>query len=263
VSDHEPVPAGIDVTKPHVARVYDWVLGGKDNFAADREYAERMMTAAPEYPLVARANRAFLIRAVRFLAESGIRQFIDLGTGIPTSPNVHEVARSVDPAARVVYVDNDPIVAVHNDVLLAGDPGVATIQADIRRPDEILDHPDLRRLIDFDQPVGVLLVAVLHVIADEDGAGVVARFTEPMAPGSYLVISQVTSDSDPETVARAQEMTENTDIPVFFRSNAEIMEFFDGLEMVEPGLVSVTDWRPETESPRTRLIVSGGVGRKR
>jgi hypothetical protein len=256
--------ADIGVTRPHAARVYDFVLGGRDNFAADREYAAKVMTVAPEYPRLARVNREFLIRTVRLLAESGIRQFIDLGTGIPTSPNVHEVARAVDPSARVVYVDNDPIVAMHNAALLADDQRVVTIRADIRRPDEILAHAGLTSLIDFAEPVGVLLVAVLHVISqDDDPAGIVARFRERMAPGSHLVISQLTtSGSDSEAVAQTQAATANTPVPVFFRSSAEILRFFDGLDMVEPGLVSVAEWRAEAEPPPTRLTVAGGVGRK-
>jgi hypothetical protein len=263
VADPESAPPGIDVTKPHIARVYDWALGGKDNYAADREYAAKLMEFAPEYPMLARANRAFLVRVVRFLAESGIRQFIDLGTGIPTSPNVHEVAWSVDPSARVVYVDNDPIVAVHNDALLTAQEGVVTIKADIRRPDVVFDHPDMRRLIDLDQPVGVLFLAVLHLVADDDAARIVTTFQEHVAQGSYLAISHGTSDSDPKTVAQIREMSKKGPIRGYPRSNAEIRQFFDGLEMVEPGMVSVTDWRPETESPRTRLIWMGGIGRKR
>jgi hypothetical protein len=263
VADAESAPPGIDVTKPHIARVYDWALGGKDNYAADREYGAKLLEFAPEYPMLARANRAFLVRVVRFLAASGIRQFIDLGTGIPTSPNVHEVAWSVDPSARVVYVDNDPTVAVHNDALLAAQESVVTIKADVRRPDVVLDHPDLRRLIDLDQPVGVLCLAVLHLVPDEEAARIVATFREHVARESYLVISHGTSDSDPKTVAQIREMSKKGPIRGYPRSTAEIRQFFDGLEMVEPGLVSVTDWRPEMKSPRTKLIWVGGVGCKR
>jgi len=264
VVDEHPAHPGIDITKPHAARVYDWALGGKDHYAADREYGEQVIAAAPDYPRLARANRGFLERAVRLVAGSGVRQFIDLGTGIPTSPSVHEVATAVDPSARVLYVDNDPIVSVHNDALLATVENVRSIQADIRQPDEILAHPALRALIDFTEPVAVLLVAVFHVIPDSaDPAGIVARFTEFMSPGSYLVLSQLTSDSDPAAVAASKAATDNTPIPLAFRSREEILAFFDGFDLVEPGLVSVREWRPVAEAQPTGLIVLGGVGRKR
>jgi len=254
----------VDTTKPHAARVYDWALGGKDNYAADREYGERVVAVAPEYPRLARANRGFLVRAVRFLAESGIRQFIDLGTGIPTSPSVHEVARGIDPEARVVYVDNDPIVSIHNDALLATDKGLATILADIRNPESIIENEALRALIDFSEPVGVLLVAVFHVIEDEaDPAGIVATWRDRMAAGSYLVISQLTSDSDPEAVAEAKAATDGTSIPLAFRSTEQIGGFFDGFELADPGLVSVERWRPDIEvTSSTRMTVLGGVGHR-
>ncbi len=168
------VSAGIDTSTPNHARVYDYVLGGKDNFAVDREAAKKVLAVAPDTRRLARANRAFLVRTVRFVAESGIRQFIDLGTGIPTSPNVHQVARGVDASARVVYVDNDPIVVEHNHALLASDEGVVTIEADIRRPAEILGNPELEMLIDFDEPVAVLMVAVLHLVTGLGRRGAVA-----------------------------------------------------------------------------------------
>ena len=254
---------GIDITKPHAARVYDWALGGKDHYEADREYGEQVVAVAPEYPRLARANRGFLERAVGLVAGAGVRQFIDLGTGIPTSPSVHEVATAADPTARVMYIDNDPIVSVHNDALLANAENVRSIQADIRRPDEILGHPALRELIDFAEPVAVLLVAVLHVIPDSaDPAGIVARFTERLGPGSYLVLSQLTSDGDPEAVARSRAATQDTAIPLAFRPHREILGFFDGFDLVEPGLVSVHEWRPVAPAQPTRLVVLGGVGRK-
>jgi hypothetical protein len=263
VTDGQSAPPGVDITKPHAARVYDWALGGKDNYAADREYAAKVVAVTPEYPRLAKANRGFLERAVRLLAESGIRQFIDLGTGIPTSPSVHDVARDTDPSARVVYVDNDPIVTIHNDALLATEEGIHSFQADIRQPQEILGHPGLRTLIDFDEPVGVLIVAVLHIIPDaDDPAGIVSAFRERMPPGSYLALSQLTSDSDEEAVAQAQAATAGTAIPLAFRPREEIRRFFGGFELVEPGLVGVQEWRPDTLAPATRLTVLGGVGRK-
>src|SRR5512135_3427974 len=174
-------PPGNDPAQPAAARIYDYLLGGKDNYAVDRAAAERVLAVAPDQRQLARANRAFAIRAVGVLAEAGLRQFIDLGTGFPTSPSVHESARQADPSARVVYVDYDPLVHVHNTALLAQDDHVISVQADIREPEAILDHPDVTRLIDFGQPVGVLCVAVLHLIPDaENPWGIVARFRDRM-----------------------------------------------------------------------------------
>jgi len=170
---------GNDPARPAAARIYDYLLGGKDNYAVDRAAAERVLAVAPDQRQLARANRAFAIRAVGLLAEAGIQQFMDLGTGFPTSPSVHEAARRADPAARVVYVDYDPLVHVHNTALLAQDDQVVSVRADIRQPEAILEHPDVTRLIDFGQPVGVLCVAVLHLVRDsEDPAGIVARFRD-------------------------------------------------------------------------------------
>ncbi len=253
----------IDVTVPSHARVYDYILGGKDNFAADRKAAARILTVAPDTRQLARANRGFLVRVVRTMAQAGIDQFIDLGTGIPTSPNVHEVAQQVNPAARVVYVDNDAIVLSHNRALLATDAGVATVQADIRDPDAVLTHPDLRRLVDFDRPVGVLMVAVLHLVADEeDPAGIVARFAAAVHAGSHLAIAQFAADSEPEATAQALAVYENSPTPLTFRSRDQIQGFFRGLELLEPGVVDVHAWRSVTETDRTALRIAGGVGRK-
>lgn len=261
--DETAVPPGIDISRPHAARVYDWALGGKTNYPADREYGQRVVAATPEYPRLARANRGFLERSVRFLAESGITQFLDLGTGIPTTPSVHEVARMSEPTARVVYVDNDPIVSVHNEALLATDRGVSTLLADVRKPAEILDHPQVQRLIDFDRPVAVLLVAVFHVIQDRDDPdGIIRSLRDRLAPGSHLAFSQLTSDSDPEAVAQTEAATADSPIPVCFRSRERISGFFAGFELVEPGLVPVQQWRPVNQEPATRLDVLGGVGRR-
>jgi hypothetical protein len=259
----ERVPEGIDVTVPSSARVYDYLLGGKDNYAVDRAVAERLLSVAPDTGSVARANRAFLARAVRFLTAQGIRQFIDLGTGIPTSPSVHELAQEAQSSARVVYVDNDPVVKVHNDVLLAAYEGVTSIQADIRRPDLILADPDLRALIDFDEPVGVLFVAVLHFVSDKENAhGIVTGWRERLAAGSHVVISNSSAESDPETLHVLRKATENSPAQSTFRSHDELLRFFDGFEVVEPGLVPVQLWRPTTDSVPTRLVVEGGVARK-
>jgi hypothetical protein len=256
-------PARVDATTPNHARVYDYMLGGKDNFAADREAGDRLVAVIPDLPVLAHANRQFLVRVVRFLAEAGIRQFLDLGTGIPTSPSVHEVARSVDPSARVVYVDNDPIVVVHNHALLATDDGVITIEADIRRPKEVLSNPELQALIDFDEPVGLLLLAVTHLVAPaEDPGGIVATLRDQLAPGSYLALCQLAADSDPAGVAQFGEIYANSPVKITFRTRDEIQQLFDGFELLPPGLVDIPDWRPETKIRPTLMKVVGGVGRK-
>jgi SAM-dependent methyltransferase len=257
----EWTPPPVDGIKASPARAYDYLLGGKDNYAADRAAAEAMLTIAPDTRLVARANRAFLARAVRLLAKSGVRQFIDLGSGIPTSPNVHEVAREVHPDARVAYVDNDPVVIAHDRALLATDPGTTAIKADIRRPADVLTDSRLRKLIDFDEPVGILLAAVLHVIGDEDDpAAIVAKYCEHMAPGSHLVISHFSADSDAAAMAHASR---STHFKVAFRSRDEILRWFDGLELIDPGLVTVQHWRPDADMPRPKQMeITAGVGRK-
>ena len=256
-------PARVDATTPNHARVYDYILGGKDNFAADRAAGQRLTASAPDLPLLAQANRKFLARVVRSFAEAGIRQFIDLGTGIPTSPNVHEVARSVDPSTRVVYIDNDPVVVVHNHALLTTDDRVITIEADIRRPKEILGHPELKALIDFDEPVGLLFLAVMHLVAPaEDPAGIVATFRDQVAPGSHIALCQFAADSDPAGMARFDEIYANSPVKITFRTRDEIRQLFDGFELLPPGLVDVADWRPETETQPTSMKVAGGVGRK-
>jgi hypothetical protein len=244
--------------------MYDYWLGGHDNFAPDRIAALRVAEMSPELPLVARANRAFLGRAVRFLAgEAGIRQFLDLGAGLPTKGNVHQVAQAITPGARVVYVDNDPMVLAHSRALKTGE-GTAVIRADLRDPDTILGHPDTRRLLDFSEPLAVLFVAVLHFVGGPDAYAAVARFTGAAAPGSYLVLSHITGDPDPEAAAAFTTVYAGTANPNTLRSREEILGFFDGLEMLEPGLVPVHQWRPDDPGaahPRRAWMV-GGVGRK-
>jgi SAM-dependent methyltransferase len=253
---------GNDSARPAAARIYDYLLGGKDNYAVDRAAAERVLAVAPDQRQLARANRAFAIRAVGALAEAGLRQFVDLGTGFPTSPSVHEAARRADPKARVVYVDYDPLVHVHNTALLAQDDQVVSVQADIRQPEAILNHPDLTRLIDFGQPVGVLCVAVLHLVPDaEDPEGIVARFRDALGPGSYLALSQFASDSDPEAMAELRAVAAGTAVETHFRPRDRILRFFDGFELVPPGLTDVERWRQDGAAP-TRLKIAGAVGRK-
>lgn len=268
VGDDHPAPAGINPGVASPARMYDYYLGGKDNFAADRAAAEKALSVVPHGRSVARANRWFLIRAVDYCARQGITQYVDLGTGIPTSPNVHETARVLIPDTRVLYVDNDPVVTTHNRALLADkQDGVVAAEGDIRDPEGILASPELRQLIDFRQPVAVLLVAVLHFIRDqEDPAGIVRTFIDHMAPGSFLVLSHITSTGTrPEVVATIEEAYRGASAPAVFRTEDQIRAWFGGLELVEPGLVDTADWRNHhgirlAEPPALRILA--GIGRK-
>ncbi|WP_396453066.1 SAM-dependent methyltransferase, partial [Actinomadura sp.] len=251
----------VDQSKPSAARIYDYLLGGKDNYDVDRQAAEAVLAVVPDQRLLARANRAFVIRAVRYLAKSGVRQFLDLGTGLPTSPSVHEAVGEVA-AARVVYVDRDPVVKVYNDALLATTPGVTCLEADIREPDAILEQVRQQDLLDFDEPVAVLLAAVLHLVPDaEDPAGLVRRFCAPLVPGSHLVLSQFAAHSDPEAMAQLRAVADGTPVETYFRDREEVLRFFDGFELLPPGLVDVEQWRPDIEPLPTRLKITGGVGR--
>jgi S-adenosyl methyltransferase len=238
---------GIDPNVPNVARMYDYALGGKDNYEADRAAMEEIFRIAPAGRNVARVNRRFLGRAVRYLAKQGIRQFLDLGTGLPSVGNVHEVAKQVAPDARVVYVDRDPVVLAHARAMLAVDGNTIVVQADIREPRAILDHPDVRRLFDFSQPVGVLFVAILETIVDtEDPAGLIRAFTDSMAPGSYVAVCHLTSEGRPPTlVATFQQALSQGEAPILYRSRDEIAHLLDGFELVEPGLVRGSEWLPE------------------
>lgn len=255
-----------DVTTPSPARIYDYYLGGKDNFPVDREVAERALSVVPEGRELARANRGFLARAVGYLASQGIDQFIDLGTGIPASPSVHEVARLINRQATVAYVDNDTQVTVHNRALLAGHDGIAAVDGDVRYPAGIANDPDVLKVIDFSRPVGVLFVAVLHFVTDrENPRASVAYFRDLMAPGSHLVLSHITSDdSDPGAVSTIREAYEGAAAPAVFRTARQIGEFFDGFRLVAPGIVNVSEWRPASPEPVPAPAVRflGGVGRK-
>jgi hypothetical protein len=255
-----------DTTVPHPARRYDYWLGGKDNFAADRESGDAIAAAYPEVRIAAVENRWFLHRAVRFLAEeAGIRQFLDIGTGIPTSPNVHEIAQAADPSTRIVYVDNDPIVLAHARALLTSAPEgrTAYLDADLRQPDDILRNPDLRDTLDLTQPVALMMVAILHFILDDrDPYGVVARLVDAMPAGSYLVLSHVTYDFlPPATVAELNAANAARNVEFRPRSREEFTRFFQGLELVPPGIVSVAEWRAEdAPQPRPSAETTGVYG---
>lgn len=261
------IPTKVDVTKPSVARGYDYLLGGKDNFAVDRAFAQEWIDNAPGIVDEALENRAFLGRVVDYLAgEAGIRQFIDLGTGLPTQENVHQVAQRVAPGARVVYVDNDPIVLAHGRALLATNDATTVITADMRRPEQILADSDLRKLIDVDEPVAVLFISVLHCIPDaDDPAGIVGKMLEAFPPGSYLALSHLVSD-DPVAAEQLTAMMLAKTEWGRVRSPEETRAFFDGLELVEPGLVDVRQWRPRAAPGAPiedrNVWEYGGVARK-
>jgi hypothetical protein len=242
----------IDTTRPHQARIYDYWLGGKDNFAVDREAAERALAVYPGLRRGVRAQRAFLANAVEYLARAaGIRQFLDIGTGIPTASNTHEVAHGVDPAARVVYVDNDPMVLAHARALLTGStPGTTSyLDADLRDTATIL--AEAATLLDFREPIAVLLIGILQLIPDEDEPGtIVARLMEAVPPGSWLAIFHPASDILTEQMSEvARQVSARSATPTTLRSQAEVMRFFGGLELLEPGLVQVHRWRPGSPAP--------------
>ncbi|MEW2220290.1 SAM-dependent methyltransferase [Streptomyces sp. NPDC006990] len=262
-------PDQIDTTRPHPARMYDYYLGGKDNYEADRDAADRILTALPDVGVTARSNRDFMHRAVRTVVDSGVRQIIDIGTGIPTSPNTHDVARQVDPEVRVAYVDNDPIVAAYAGAKLTNSGNAGFVLADIRDPAAILDHPVTQDLIDFDEPVALVLLAVLHFVTDaEDAVGIVRSLTERLPAGSRLILSHGTADFNQSdgfgkvTKVYNEESTSSAQ----WRTGEEISAFFEGFELLEPGLVQLPLWRPDGPVPNgadlRRHMGYGGVGAK-
>lgn len=257
----------LDVDKPNVARVYDCLLGGEDNFAADRQAAASLLEAVPGAAVAARENRAFLARAVRFLTEeAGICQFLDLGTGMPTAGIVHEIAQAEDARqVRVVYADYDPVVVRHTNALLGGSLTAPVVRADLREPWDLFARPTVRTLINLAEPVAILLVAVLHFIDDrEDPWAIVNCYKDAMAPGSYLVISHFTADHLSADAARqAQAAYADASAPGVARSREQVARFFDGLSMVSPGLLDVGGWRPGViDAPLRPTVVYGGIGRK-
>jgi SAM-dependent methyltransferase len=270
VAETAPGLAGFDVARAHPARVYDVWCGGKDGFATDRAAAAKVAEVAPWVVAGARGNRAFVARAVKSLARQGIRQFVDLGSGMPSSSNVHQVAQRVDPACRVAYVDHDPIVLAHARALLAGDPGVVVVGGDLRNPDVILADPDLRALIDLTQPVAVLLAAVLHfVVSDDEAADITARIRDRVTPGSFLVLSHVADL--PDTAGRprrAAATTEGARVyrelagPFTLRAQQQIGALFDGFDLVDPGLVPANRWRPVRRKPGPAIPVLAGIGHR-
>lgn len=258
-------PAADATTRPNVARMYDYFLGGSHNFAADRAAAERVLEIFPETGMAAQTNRHFLRRAVRYAAAQGVRQFLDIGAGLPTQGTVHEVVRTVAPDARVVYVDYDEVAVTYARELLTDVPGTAVVQGDLRRPDDLLAHPDVRGTLDLDRPVAVLLLAVLHFVSDADDPwAAVARLRDATVPGSHLVLSHLTLDGiPPELAERGQSIYRNSSAPLVPRTHAETMRFFTGYDLVEPGLVETTRWRPDGDSELVDSHGYAGVGVRR
>jgi hypothetical protein len=260
-------PDDIDLDRPSASRVYDYFVGGMHNFEIDRQLARQIEAFTPNVAETMRANRDLLRRCVRFLVDAGISQFLDIGSGIPTVGNVHEVAQGREPSARVVYVDIDPVAVAHSRAILDGDPHTAVVQADIARPADILADPQVTQLLDFDQPIAVLLLGVLHFVGDDaDPAACVAGLREAVAPGSFLAITHATSDGQPAEVLEAQKLSGRTSTEIVLRSKDEIAGYFDGWSLVEPGLVQLPLWRPDSlddigEHPE-RSGAYGGVARK-
>ena len=268
-ADDFPGP-GIDTSRPHSARMYDYYIGGKNHFAADRAVADRALASWPAGRIGLRENRRFLGRVVRYLAaEAGVRQFLDIGSGLPTTKNVHEIAQAADPTSRVVYVDNDPMVLAHARALLASAPEgrTAYIQADLKSPLDILNSPVTRSVLDFGEPVALMLVAVLHFLQEEDKPeAVLSTLLDALPSGSYLAATHVTMEHDPVGVGGGQRAYLEAGLSMHVRDADEFAPLaFSGLELIPPGVVLVSEWRPDSHAPRpTPAEVSfyGGVGRK-
>jgi SAM-dependent methyltransferase len=243
-------PRSIDISVPSVSRIYDYYLGGSHNFEVDREAARKAMEFLPGLPKIMQANRAFMRRAVRFAAAEGITQFLDIGSGIPTFGNVHEVAQEASPGAHVMYVDHDPVAVAHSQAVLAGNATADVIAADLRKPQEILASAEVQRLIDVNRPVALLLVAILHFVEDaDDPYGAVAQLREALVPGSLLILTHASYEGiplPPERAEGAVDVYKDIRNPLIMRSRDEIARFFEGYDMVEPGLVPMPDWRPDT-----------------
>ncbi|MCC8246816.1 SAM-dependent methyltransferase [Saccharothrix luteola] len=256
----------IDLSRPSPARVYDVHLGGAHNFQVDREAAQRIVEVMPGLPRILRANRAFLRRAVRYLVGQGVTQFLDLGSGIPTAGNVHEVAWSADPGCRIVYVDVDPVAVAHSRAILGEHDNATAVHADLRRPREVLAHPETVRTLDFTRPVGVLMFAVLHFVPDSDKpAEIVQEYLDATAPGSYLALSHASLEGEADRAEEATEQFRNRVTDFSMRTRAEIADLLAGVEVVDPGVVYLTEWRPEPgdEDPDPKQMSTfAAVGRK-
>jgi hypothetical protein len=256
-------PRDIDLTTPSAARMYDYFLGGAHNFGVDRDLARQVLAISPNTPMVAQANRAFLHRAVEFLSGQGIRQFIDIGSGIPTEGNVHETAQRIAPESRVLYIDHDPVAVAHSELILDGNLTTRVIQADLRRPNDILDAPQMAEVIDLSEPVAVLMVAVLHFVSDEARPReLIAQFREAIGPGSYLILSHITDEGRPVEGKQVKDLYRSAADPITLRSRPEIEDLFTGWDLVDPGVVWVPQWHPSWadevgDDPSSSSILGG------
>ncbi|GAB2752789.1 SAM-dependent methyltransferase [Salinifilum aidingensis] len=261
------LPPDVDLEKPSAARCYDFYLGGAHNFEIDRDLGRRVMEVVPNVQEIARNNRAFLRRAVRYCLDRGIRQFLDLGSGIPTAGNVHEIVHAVDPGARVVYVDNEPVAAAHSETMLSDEPNATVIQADMLDADKVIGASETQRMIDFSRPVAVMMIAVVHFVDESARPGeIIRRYHERMAPGSYLGFSHVTDDDHPEGTHGLVKLYESSSNPVTLRSRSRVEQLLSDFSLVDPGVVYVPEWHPDVpddvgENPE-RSIVYGAVGYK-
>jgi S-adenosyl methyltransferase len=263
------VPDEIVLDRPNVARMWDYFLGGAHNFAVDREAAQQVIMAYPDLPLVARATRAFLGRVVRFMLDMGVDQFLDIGAGIPTANSVHEIAKRITNTARVAYVDIDPVAVAHSRSILQHTLGTVAVEADARRPEEIVTHPEVRRVLDWNRPIAILAIAIFHFVADDSEAlRIVRTLCDALPGGSYLALTHATHDRvDAPNVARVEEVYERTSVPFHFRTRSQIARLFEGLELTEPGVVYLPLWRPETDADLLldqpdRASAYAGVGRR-
>jgi hypothetical protein len=258
-------PEDIDLDRPNAARVYDYLLGGSANFAKDREFADRLKAIAPEAATIARLNRAFLRRAVTYCLDNGIRQFLDIGSGIPTAGNVHEIAHRIDPSARIVYVDIEPVAVTHTERMLADTDNAAVVHGNLLQPEKLLSSAAAKQLLNLDEPVAVLMIAVLHFIGDDQGPhAAVAHYVDAMAPGSYLALSHIAAE-DTDEQSKARTLYQKDAIPIIARTRDQLAAFFTGTEILDPGIVWTPQWHPEefddVEAPE-RSKAYAGVGRK-
>ena len=255
-------PQEVDIDRPSAARVYDYYLGGSHNFAVDREMAREAIADWPELPRIMQDNRAFMRRAVRLCTAAGIDQFLDVGSGIPTAGNVHEVAQAENPAARVVYVDIDPVAVAHARALLADDPRTGVVHADFLDVNAVLDAPDTRTVLDLDRPVALLVVALLHFVGDERRPGeALARYRDALVPGSHLVLSHASADGVPQVADDHVALYRRTATPMSMRPRDEVVRFFDGFTLLDPGVVGIPLWRPDGRGPRRARAQPGVRGR--
>ncbi|GAB3458065.1 SAM-dependent methyltransferase [Actinophytocola sediminis] len=238
-------PEDIDLERPNAARVYDYLLGGMANFAKDREFAERLTDIAPEAAKMARSNRAFLRRAVTHCLDNGIRQFLDIGSGIPTAGNVHEIAQRIEPSAKVVYVDIEPVAVTHTELMLADNENADVVRGELLEQEALFSSEPVRRLLNFDEPIAVLMVSVLHFIEDDAKPyAAVARYIDAVVPGSFLVISHIAAE-DTDEQSKARQLYQKNAVPIVARTSEQVAKFFTGMDLVEPGVVWTPQWHPE------------------